>query len=766
MRTEIITKCAILFLVSLLSSPVYAVNLSLYSDKTEPGKIIIPVLYGENLWEGTLRITNKTSENIMLDIIASDLKHEGAEKIADMSFIQNGLERSYIRIRLDKPVTEIPFKVSKIDVRGNFIGEIKIKNLENNKTHSLNVEVKKSDKPIPIELVDSKDGRLEFKMSSPYKKSFHFTLKNPDNSVFREVEIQDIVLRKNSKSIIGKISQEWPLPAPSSIQMSNGVDKIPLTLEPGEEKRFYITFKDTPWVNHEGMLVIKDLQNKHIMQEFGITLISPYIVLYVFLLVLSGVVFSLLLTKSLPTSSQKKANRVTMSDIQERIRYLCVFERELRTKFTVELVRAKTLNDNTKIYTPSASERFEAIKTILGKLERYLDIREKISKIYIDIDSRDFLPYSKEQEIRTILKDADLSLYMDKPEDAENKIKSAEELQKFSSDDEQLMLQYCRDLYAHLKDSIEKAEKHKNNIKSEFIKDLMEKLKRAYSEINESLRSDEKTLKEKIRNRKFKEDIKMWDLQYKKIDTYLNFLETLHEDLKKNKDRYDREVIELLRSDLYKDVNEATKLCDSLKLGVDDEMIKAAIENVENQGFYIECEPTDPNVNRLVLFKLKFKSKDNKDLNKSPLLDNLRYVWDFGDKTTKAEGREAFHYFKRRGPFILFRKWIRRNFMNPIWKTFNVCVDLSDYKCKKDIPIKEPVEEEYRSGITLLHVLSFTATLIISCVIVVATHYETYTFKSLKDYLMPFFIGFGLDISSNAFMSKAKEWETKAKGGE
>lgn len=588
----------------------------------------------------------------------------------------------------------------------------------------------------PIELIGSEDGILELQMASPKKKKFQLLLKNPLSAGKKEIMIRELELSSNIRTIVGEISAEK------------------IILEPGMQERITVTFFDIPKGEYAGVLTIKDFKNKGVIQEFNIKLKSDFLTLKnfldmkgIFLLVFLGAMVSLILTKALPVSARKKQNKEKISEIDNDIKILTAYEPLLKNKFSVELHRAKNLNDNTKIFTPSAQARLDSIDAILKKLENQLNVRKDISRVYMDIDSTDFLPFSSEEKIRRKLKDADLNLNMDKP-DVAVKIKD-EAIKMFQVNVDE----YCKILNNRIDDFMKHVEIAKTTTEFRNFKIEDKNIVRLLIELSD--------FPEKFKEKKTLKigEIRRYDMIWQKVDIYCKRF--LGESLKDNFPGEEGKVLRLLESSQYDDIKMAMRYCDSMKqFRVSETMIEnAIIQEKVNIVYY----PTDPDVNEWVNFKLQF---EDEYINKSPLRNNFRYIWDFGDKTKSAEGIEVIHYFKRRGLFILFRKWLRRNLSIVFkdlkeWKKFDVSVNISNFRSNDDyskiepitVPISEPSGKGYRSGITFLGVFGFLIIFFLSCFIaVVSTYDETYSFKSFRNILTPFLLGFSLDISREGFL--------------
>ena len=54
--------------------------------------------------------------------------------------------------------------------------------------------------------------------------------------------------------------------------------------------------------------------------------------------------------------------------------------------------------------------------------------------------------------------------------------------------------------------------------------------------------------------------------------------------------------------------------------------------------------PVQPNAYELAEFRFSFYEPK---LNDSPLIDNLDFLWSFGDETRPVRGRRCLHYFRR-----------------------------------------------------------------------------------------------------------------------
>ncbi len=84
-------------------------------------------------------------------------------------------------------------------------------------------------------------------------------------------------------------------------------------------------------------------------------------------LVFLGLLVSLILTKALPISARKMQNNARIAELNRDIKYFTAFELLLNIKFSVQLHKAKNLNDNTKLFTPIAQSRLDSINAILKK---------------------------------------------------------------------------------------------------------------------------------------------------------------------------------------------------------------------------------------------------------------------------------------------------------------------------------------------------------------------------------------------------------------
>lgn len=90
----------------------------------------------------------------------------------------------------------------------------------------------------PLELINSEEGILVLEIDSPKKKSFQLLLRNPPNAYTKTIEIDDLELTGNNKTIVGTIAQ----------------DKRQITFEPNMHERVSVTFDNIPKGNYEGIL--------------------------------------------------------------------------------------------------------------------------------------------------------------------------------------------------------------------------------------------------------------------------------------------------------------------------------------------------------------------------------------------------------------------------------------------------------------------------------------------------------------------------------
>ncbi|MDQ1327433.1 MAG: hypothetical protein QG641_713, partial [Candidatus Poribacteria bacterium] len=602
MRASVIFWGILLWFILFVPFVSFPLDISINPDK----ELLIDVPYGEDQGKGKLEISNNGNNEIGVEIKASGLTQKGSDRTANLSFSEKE-EKTKLNITLKKSETkEITLIASNINVTEEFTGTIQFN--AGAEKPELNVTVKKSKPLPPIELEDLTDGKLKLVMDSPYKLNYEFKLKNPEGSIYRELELKDIELQNDGKVITGVISLEG---------IKANVKKN-ISLEPGESKKVFISFQPLPGKGiYVGTLVINDFKNNRIEKEFGVSLECPYITFkkifdntwittwaVVFCLVLLGALCSFLLMKLVPISSDKRKNREKIVLLDEQIQQIKPNLKNLKTKFAVGLIKSKTLNDNTKMWTLSASERLKTVSTNLEGIESQLSIVKKIENIYNDIDSRDFIPFSKEQDIRVILKDAQLYLYQDKTDVVDNILKEVDDLLKFNSSDGQVVKNY----FNNLNDNIEKleAELKGENI---CIYDLLPELSivQKFDEIKK-LKADTAKLEERINTgiTDFIKDLRDWDLTYNKLSIYKKFSKILDEE---QYGKQKEEVKNFLESDQYEDIDNAIALCESLKIHVSMEDIECAIEN---KKYHIVYDPPDPDVDGLITFELQF---DDEKLN-------------------------------------------------------------------------------------------------------------------------------------------------------
>ncbi|HMK50062.1 MAG TPA: hypothetical protein VK435_08415, partial [Thermodesulfovibrionales bacterium] len=405
-----------LILCLLSPSCAYADETSIYPVEDH---ITVIVPYGSDEGNAFLKIRNKSGKDIPLEITASALTQEKTGKKAVMEVLCGHKEARECSVKASS-VSDLRVHASGISGNYQFTGLVVIGS--QNKKYIVRVSVQKQSPPPAIELVGSEKGRLEITKDSQGKDNFTLTFKNPDGGVFRALTIGDFRLEDDSRVLESDIKEKS------------------FSLEPGAEKLIRVSFSDIPKGSYQGILSLEDSRNRYLTQQFTIHLNSQYLTLgnfynlrmfVVLILVLSGGIVSVVLTKCLPISSARRKNRQDIEDCRERIQSLVVFETELRIKLIVELIKARTLNDNTKVYTPSANDRLKTIETTLAGIHKQLDVRAKVRDIYISIDSSDTLPFSKEQEVRRVLRDADASIYAGNLDFAEGRIAEATALQKF-----------------------------------------------------------------------------------------------------------------------------------------------------------------------------------------------------------------------------------------------------------------------------------------------------------------------------------------------
>ncbi len=702
----------------------------------------IPVPYGKTEGLEQLRLINPSAGRLDIEATAGDIQHLPSGRKARMAFHRSGSDLYFVRIALEAgTATDLAVRVSDVSVPGPFSGFIRIRTPE--EAYDLEITADKTPPP-PIELVDSRDGRIDLAAGSPEQSSFSIKLHNPEGGGIREIFVEASLVLNGQPGLL------------SALVSPHGR----IVLEQGESRRLTLTFDRIRKGSYEGILSIQDLQNDHIRQEFMIGVKSPFMSWCdllnsrnhkVIALVFLGAISSLLLTRLLPVASRRKVNREKILDLRDRIRRLTAYELKLQHKFTVEINKAEALNDVTKPYTPSASERLKTVDDILEIIENHLEIREKISSVYAHIDVKDVLPFSMEERIRRILSEADLLLFQEQPEAARERIKEAESQLEWDPQSKSSL-----DYYAKCLDSLEKISKDTQIHDSHLARLVRE----CQESIPGGLTSGAVSRTRSAEPEGVRDAFRTWDLQYSRVLIYHGFLKNLHKDLRKEQNanvygELQSELIELLQSNRYDDLRDAVDHCLSWQRGVTLSMIRDALR--ENE-FDVFPQKDTVYLNETVTYAFHFQDDA---LNRSPLADRFIYSWDFGDLTGDTEGRKVIHYYRRRGKFILARSWLKRKAVaagigsGPEWRSFGVGISVfTPDRCRiahrpdaVTVSVKEPIESRFGSGISFPESIGFLVTFIVSCVIAVATTYdEAYTFTSVKDFLAPFLLGFGLDI--------------------
>ncbi|NTU41984.1 MAG: hypothetical protein HGA78_02820, partial [Nitrospirales bacterium] len=553
-------------------------------------------------------------------------------------------------------------------------------------------------------------------------------------------------------------------------------DGTVIHIDPKGQRKLEISLtQDLPKGNYDAVVSLQTPDGSQVLQEFDLTIRTPYLPWInrcpkaaVFLLVFLGALTSIFLTTFPSISSTKRSNRERITDLRESIRRLTAFDKDLNNKFTVKLVEAEALNRNTKVYTPSASERLKNIETILQKLEEQLKVRQEISDRYVEIDSADTLPFSIEHQIRRTLREADQALYMDRPDLAREKQSEAKESLKF-------------DHSAFVKHSSVIMKKAKALLKTLSDDPRRNDMLMLYNALTESVHNlamiqPTQASASEFKKREFEDKVRSLDMTFSKAEIYyVNLIKRAHEDIGKKDLMKAQECLSC--SETYHDIEDALFVVESLREGVTEKLIHEALSRKE---FSVVRHPSDPSVNSLVTFDLTFS---NEKINKSPLIQTyrFRYVWAFGDGTSNAEGRMVIHYYKRRGLLVIFRNWLMRTLCilklrGTDWKSFPLSVEVlgtdgtilatgNRNPVVPPVSVKEPLDREYSSGITLNSALGFFVTLFISSAISMTTTYEeTYSFQTLKDIIAPFLLGFGLDIGRDKLQEAAKKYTQKKPG--
>jgi hypothetical protein len=745
-------------------SPGSAEEHMIWLDRTD-NAMTVQIPYGENELKGVLILQNSGTA-VEGDVIVRPVTQE--KQNINFTLFCNGQDKTTCPFKLDSSKRKISFKISEANAKGKYTGTMTFMlRKPQQKDVPVNITVIKKERPKDIEIASPtiKDGKIQLVLSSPDSKSIRFTLKNPDEGSSRNVKLSDICFISGQGAVEGVIKPESTI-----------------TIDQGQSKDIRLTFTDyVPRGDYEGSLVITDMQNSHISQEIVLALSSPFMKVRdlfgrermpIYLLVLLGTLVSFLLTVASPISVTKSNNRKNINECDNRLKKMDEFEIRLQQKLLVELARAYTININTKFYTPSAMDRLKEVTGILEKINSHLEIRDKVQSIRNRTKDMP-IPYSERKEIWSLLNEAGACIYEGDLVTAEKKRSEADDkCNKFALKDNEFIDKFKKELIKRitlLKNDTNYTAYMTSNTVSQYIKSLN-------GEVDTTKLTQDVDIE-------FLRDL---DLKYSKLDIYfrsnMNYEKYKGSGDFKNEDpqalstksaQAQQYIEDLLRNGTCGDLDDADEFSASLKHGV---ILKKDIkEAIKNGTYAIKYEPNDPSVNKPVNFSIVFHKNV---INMSPLRGKFRYEWNFQDHTTKPVGSNVYHYFKRRGIARLLRKWIRRNLISFIpqwdghtkwrdylatWKKFNVEVAISNLdstepiKKNVEIQVREPIDKEYSSGITVTNVLSYVVTLVLSCILaVIDSLNENYTFKSMKDYLTPILLGFTLDIFKDTLMNPAK----------
>jgi hypothetical protein len=178
----------------------------------------------------------------------------------------------------------------------------------------------------------------------------------------------------------------------------------------------------------------------------------------------------------------------------------------------------------------------------------------------------------------------------------------------------------------------------------------------------------------------------------------------------------------------------AEDLVKSMEISVLPTDISAALTKGKDAAGIV-IVPSQPDVYELAEFRVKFYEPK---LNDSPLIDDLDFLWCFGDKTRPARGRRSVHYFRRR--------------------TASLWHSESPYKVKVEIRSAGALAATLSADVTVqrprgrvgkifgAEVISTAIVFVGAVGIAYITHLaEIRPFESIQDYFNAFLWGFGLD---------------------
>lgn len=197
------------------------------------------------------------------------------------------------------------------------------------------------------------------------------------------------------------------------------------------------------------------------------------------------------------------------------------------------------------------------------------------------------------------------------------------------------------------------------------------------------------------------------------------------------------DLLKLLKADEFAWVDAMT-LLGSLRLGVSRATMDTAVSDLEKNAS-VQVDPPQPKEGEVASFRLVFNTPE---LNRSPLLHEREFNWTFTLGEPMANGPVVSQFIPTRSLREKLIFAIKRK--DPPRLGYSVKAEMPSQKIANDL---QTVGDDWWSSVKLqADFVSFAVVLVGAIVLALVMNFaEAKPLDSMKDYLNPFLLGFGLD---------------------